>query len=237
MRFTTIFLILLLAVVVVAFVAWGRVPGMLAARMTKELGVKTTIGDISLGPSKISVQDLVIGNVPNGVLPKAFSAEQIDVKAPITRYLSKDIVIDEIHIDNIYLGLEFKNAKGTDGNWTQIMKNLQSHTTATAPVKKEDKRTLLIKKIVLTNINTDLVYLDDKGNIRHLPRIDYMELTNISSEGGFPVDQLMNSVLGEMLKKIFIQQNLNNMIKDVWNQSGIQDQLDQYIGPFKRLIP
>ena len=232
MRPTTIFLVLLLVIVVVAFFAWGRVPGMLSARLTKEMGVKVSIDGIILGPRTIQVDDLVIGNVPGGVLQKAFSAEEIDVKAPVSRYLNKDIVIEEIHIDNIYLGLEFKNAKGTDGNWTQIMNNLQK--SSPAPVEKETKRTLLIKKVVLTNINSDLVYLDD-GKVRHLPRIDYMELNNISSEGGFPVDQLMNSVLGEMLKKVFIQQNLNNMLKDLLQQPS--QQLDQYIQPFKRFLP
>ncbi|MFI5334270.1 MAG: AsmA family protein [Chlamydiales bacterium] len=238
MRITTSLLILLLILVVVGFFAWGRVATMLSNHLTKELGVKTSIDSLILGPRTIVVKDLVIGNVANGTLPKSFSAQEIGVKAPVTRYFNQDIVIEEIHVDNIYLGLEFATAKGVEGNWTEIMKNLQPAATATGTTEKVEKRTLLIKKIKMTKINTDLVYLD-AGNVRHLPQIDYMEFTNISSEGGLPLDQLLNSVLGQMLQKVFIQQNLKNMIQDIWNTpGGVPEKLQKLVpDSVKRFLP
>ena len=148
-------------------------------------------------------------------------------------HLKDEIIVDEIEIDGIYLGLEFNNAKGVDGNWTELMKSLETRSAAsTEPSGK--KRSLLVKKVVLTNINTDLVYRDS-GNVQHLPKIDRMELYNISSTGGVPVDQLMNSVLGQMLKQVFIRQNLKDMLQDLLKGNS---PLNQYIpAPIKRYIP
>ena len=51
-------------------------------------------------------------------------------------------------LDKVYLGLEFKNAKGTDGNWSVIMANMKANTPAsTAP--KEKQRAVLIHELVL----------------------------------------------------------------------------------------
>ncbi len=238
MKFASWIVVLLVAVVVVLFLAWSRVPDMLATRMSQKMKVNVTIDDINLSPAAIKVRKLEIGNPRGSILSKAFSSELIDIQAPLMRYLNEDIVIDEIHIDKIYLGLEFENAKGTQGNWTTIMSNVESSTKppANTQEKKPGKeRTVLIKKLILTNIDTDIVYRQEGGKVKHLPRIDRIEIDNINSAGGFPIDQLMDSVLGQMLKQIFIQQNLKNMLDNLLNQS--QGQIDQYLQPFKRFMP
>ncbi len=57
-----------------------------------------------------------------------------------------------------------------------------------------------------------------------------MELTEISSEGGLPMDQILNSVLGQMLKEVFVKQNLKNMIQQFMNTPS---PVQQYLAPFK----
>ncbi|MBI2743060.1 MAG: AsmA family protein [Chlamydiales bacterium] len=232
----SIILVILTCAVVVAFVAWNRVPDMLSTRLSKALGVGVSIGGMGITPASLSMKNLEIGNPAGSILAKAFSCGLIGVNAPLTRYLSDDIVIEEIRLENVYLGLEFKNAKGTDGNWTVIMGNLQKSIASEQPKEsKGPSRTVLIKKLALVNLDTDVVYREDGGKVKHLPTIPYMELTNLSSEGAFPVDQLMSSVLGQMLKQVFIKQNLNNMIQDVLKDPT--GTVDKYLGPFKRFIP
>ncbi len=236
MKTVSALLVLILAAVIVFFVYWGRVPDTLAKTLSQKLGVKVTIASMGITPTSVSVKQIEIGNPPKSILPKAFSCERIEVDAPLTRYLSDNIVIDEISLDKVYLGLEFKNAKGTDGNWSVIMANMKANTPAsTAP--KEKQRAVLIHKLVLTNIDTDVVYQDGNGKVKHLPTIDRIELTDISSEGGFPVDQLMNSVLGQMLKQVFIKQNMQNMMQDFLNNPPGGGQVDKYLQPFKRFFP
>lgn len=238
------------AVCIAAFIAWSRAPDILANNLSKKLGVAVEIEDISLGMSNITIDNFEIGNVPNGILPKAFSVETIDIQAPLTRYLKDQIVIDTIQLDNVYLGLEFDSATSTKGNWTRIMSNLQDSTTSdeNAPSSKKRKRkseqqpantapktgkSLLIRELVINNISVDLVYVQGDGRIKKLPMIKQIVLRNINSEEGFPMDQLMNSVLGQMLQQVFIQQNLKNMIQELVPRA--QD-LNNLLDPFKGLI-
>ena len=205
--------LIILAAAIVGFIFWSRVPDMLANNLSKKMKVSVTIDSMGLGLGSIDLHKIDIGNLPKSILSKAFSCNEIDVKAPLMRYLSKNIVIDEIDLKDVYLGLEFDSPSGTKGNWTRIMSNMQS--TSSISKEKKTERTVLIHRIVLTNINVDVVYKKDGGKIKKLPTIDRIELTEISSEGGIPMDQITNSVLGEMLKQVFIKENLKNMMQDL----------------------
>jgi hypothetical protein len=94
-------------------------------------------------------------------------------------------------------------------------------------------RTLLIHTLRLTDIDVDVVYRKEGGRVQRLPRIPLLEITDISSEGGFPIDQITSSVLGSMLKEVFLKQNLKNMLQNLLDQ---QDNLRPLLSPFKGLL-
>lgn len=220
MRISTVIIILLLALVIAAFLGWSRVPDYLAQTLSRKLQVAVQIDDIHLGPTNIEVEHIEIGNTPRSILARAFAAKTIDIKTPIIRYLKDAIVINEIDIDQIYLGLEFNSASSTDGNWTEIMGNLERSLQNTK--EQASKKTVLIKKLVLTNIQTDVVYRKEGSRVKRLPTISRIELNNISSEGGFPIDQLTKSVLGQMLQDVFLKQNLQNMLQQLSPLNNLQ---------------
>lgn len=240
---TGIIIVVILAAIVIGFIALSRMPDIISNNLSKKLKVAVTIDDMSLGWETIQIDRVTIGNIPGGILPKAFSCSSIDVIAPFTRYLDQKIIIDEIEVNDVYLGLEFDSASGTDGNWTRIMGNLKSSTGQIPPNGKKTKsstakgsdnqRSVLIKKLILTNIDVDVVYRKEGGKVIKLKRIDRIELTNVSSEGGLPMDQVMNSVLGQMLKSVFEKQNLHNMLQDLLQQPG---GFQKYLQPFKGLF-
>lgn len=236
--------VIILAAVVVGFVFWSRLPDMVANNLSKKLKVPVEIDSFGLSWGKIDAKNIQIGNPPGAILAKALTCREMDVLAPFTRYLSKRVIIDEIDLQDVYLGLEFDSANGTSGNWTRIMKNLQDSTGTSeanqgkrskgkekqAPQQTSSERSVLIHRIVITNIDVDVVYRKEGGKVKKLPRIPRIELTEVSSEGGFPIDQILNSVLGEMLKQVFIKENLNNMIKDLMDTPS---PIQKYIQPFK----
>jgi hypothetical protein len=242
--------LVILAGVVVGFIFWSRVPDIVANHLSKKMKVAVDIDSFGLGWGKIDVKKIQIGNPPNSLLVRAFACSEVNVLAPFTNYLDKNIVIDEIDVKDVYLGLEFDSATGTTGNWTRIMGNLEqsmgspSNTSSGKSSRKKGKkqqqpapsaseRTVLIHRLVLTNIQCDVVYRDGNGKVKRLPTIDRMELTEISSEGGLPMDQILNSVLGQMLKQVFIQQNLKNMMQGLMNTPS---PVQQYLAPFKGLF-
>ncbi|HKY99565.1 MAG TPA: AsmA family protein [Rhabdochlamydiaceae bacterium] len=223
----------IIAAVVIAFIFWSRVPDILANNLSNKLKVSVTIDDISLSWGEIKISDVEIANPRKSILPKAFACQEINVFAPFTHYLDDNVEIDQIDLNDVYLGLEFDTATSTQGNWTEIMSNLKTTSEKEASKNKGEKRTVLIRRLVLTNINVDVVYRKDGGKVQKLKRIDRMELTNISSEGGLPLDQVMNSVLGQMLKSVFEKENLKNMLQDLLNQKG---PWQKYVEPFKGLF-
>jgi uncharacterized protein involved in outer membrane biogenesis len=231
------FVVVIAIVIAIAlFIGYSRLPDFLANQVSKKLQVPVNIGSISLGFKNIKIKTIEIGNPPGTLQPQAFKCQEIDVQVPLTHFFHKHIVIDAITVNNVFLDLEFDSASGTKGNWSKIMGNLQasSNQGPKKPKTSGSGRSVLIRSLVLTNIDVDVVYLKDSGKVKHLPRIDRIELTDISSEEGVPMDQILNSVLGQMLKSVFIKENLKNMMQDLIQNppSGLQ----KFIGPFKGLL-
>ncbi len=247
---TGLIVVIILVAIIIGFIFWSRIPDIVANNLSKKMKVAVSIDSFGLGWEKIAIKKIQIGNPPNSTLNKAFSCEEIDVHAPFTQYLHKDIIIDEIDLKDVYLGLEFNSATGTTGNWTTIMRNLNESTDGTKststqskgkkskdkqgqpPTANPSERSVLIHRLVLTNINVDVVYKTD-NKVKKLPSIPRIELTEISSEGGLPMDQILNSVLGEMLKQVFIKENVKNMMQELMNTPS---PVQQYLKPFKGLF-
>ena len=224
-----IVVICILGGVVFLFLAWSRVPDMVSSNLSKTLKVGVEIGDIHFGMNQLTVDKFVIDNPRGFTLSKAFGVDEIAIKAPVMNYLRKDILINEITLDNVYIGLEFDSAKGTNGNWTVIMANAQNSQTQNS---KTSQKSVMIKRIVLNNINTDLLYHTD-GKVRHLPVIKQIVLTNVSSQGGNISDQLMNSALGQMIKEVFIQENLKDLMDQIFQlPTNPTDVIQQFKGFF-----
>lgn len=225
---TGVCVIIILAGFIIGFIYWSRVPDMVADRLTKKLQVTVLVGDMRLGLNKISIDKLQVSNPPQyRLLSNAFTCDEIVVNAPLTGYLKKDLVIDEIDMNNVYIGFDFDSIKGASGNWTQIMKNLQKENKKVP--KSASDRTVLIRRLVLNNIQAEVAY-EDGGKVRRLPVIPQIVLTNISSKGGFPMDQITNSVLGKMLQSIFEQENVKNMLQNIFQTPS------KLLAPFEGLF-
>lgn len=222
---TALIVLIVVVGVVVGYIFWSRLPDMIASRLSHSLRVPVSIEELNAHWNEIDILNIQVSNPAKSVLSRAFSCQTLKVQAPFANYIKNRVIIDEISLDAVYLSLEFNSATTTSGNWTTLMSHLQSSTSSTPST-----RSVLIRKLVITNLDVDVVYRKEGGKVKHLPRIPRMELVNISSEGGLPMDQLMNSVLGEMLKEVFIKQNLNNMFQELIKPDG---PLKDYINPFK----
>jgi hypothetical protein len=202
------------------FLLYSRLPDIASDKLTKMLKVAVQIEDIRLSYDKITIDSLEIANVPKSTLPKAFSVETLEFDTLLTNYMKDDIVIDEISLDKVYLGLEFVSPSNLTSNWTAILSPLTEESDsskkdakkATKGSSLEEKKTVLIKKLVLTNIQVEIVYKSKGSAVTKLAPIDKIVLTNISTEDGLPMNQIANSVLGEMLKSVLIKENMKDAL-------------------------
>lgn len=234
-----VIVLIIIVIVIVLFIGWSRVPDIVSNNISKKLKVYVDIDNINLGWGEIKIKKMEIGNPQGSVQQQAFKCQEIDIRTPFNNFFKSQVMIEEIDMNDVFLDLEFDSAAGTKGNWSKIMSNLQSSEEQQTPLKAKNDATSLavrsvyIRKLILTNIDVDVIYIKEGKKIIHLPRIDRIELNDISSEGGLPVDQIMNSVLGQMLKSVFQKQNLKNMLQDFMPSP---DNLQKFIQPFKGLF-
>lgn len=238
MKRFTLFVSLLLAVVIVVFIGFSRLTDVVASHLSEKLGVSVSIDAIGLRTDEFKIKQIQIANPSGYSLPKAFWASQILVKAFPVHLLKHDLEIEEIDINDVVLGLEFDSATSTKGNWTVIMQNFKDSLRKEESEENPDGRTILLKRLVVTNVSTQLLF-HGGGSVQTLPTIGRMEFTNITVHGGVPKDQLIASILGQMLIEIFKEHHLNNMIGDIFLEPiKIPEQAaETIIKPFEKLFP
>ncbi|GAB5411756.1 MAG: hypothetical protein ChlgKO_08700 [Chlamydiales bacterium] len=209
--FFKFFIIIIILLFTAGFFAWNMVPSWVTSKLSEEAGVTVTIGDIGATFDRINVRRFYMGNPPGRVLSKALTIQKAEIDAPLSRYLDDNIVIDKVDAKNIYIGVEFDKKGSANGNWTTIMSNIKQN----ASNDSGEKKSVLIRKLVLHNINIDLAYTNERGKVKRLKPIDKIELNNVSSEGGIPSSVIMDIVIQQMLDEIFSIENLQNMIQGV----------------------
>lgn len=213
-----IIIILVLACILV----WNMLPSIVSHKLSKHAGVSVTISNIGLSPNHLKVDGIRVGN-PSGYskTPRALSVDDLYASVPLTRFFDDQIVIDEMTMDDVYIGLEFDSPNSKSGNWTTIMNNMSKSTSADKEeAKKKGKTTsVLIKRLVITDLQIELAYKTGGRANKKLRPIDRLELTNISSEGGIPTAQIMNIIMQETLRSIFSKEGLQNMLEGILNPS------------------
>lgn len=219
-------LIIIFGIIVVicllGVLAWNMLPTIISHKLSKTAGVSVTIGNISVSSSMIEADNIRVGN-PKGYnkTPKALSVDTFTVDVPFTHFFDDHIVINEMNLDDVYIGLEFDSPNSKKGNWTTIMDNVSKNTASEQKKAKDKGKTtsVLIKKLIITDLKIELAYTTGGKANRKLRPIDRIELTNISSEGGIPTNQIMNIVMQETLRNIFSQEGLQNMLDGIMNPS------------------
>ncbi len=239
--------ILGIVVIVGGFFAWKMAPDLIASTLSKKMQVEVKINDISLSADEVTVDKLEIGNPKGSQLPTAFSAGSIRVNAPLFNYARDAIIIDEIEVNHIYLSLEVTSPVSPAGNWATIMDNLKK-SSPPAPEKTEKKdaaepaKSILIKKIILTDINADLVTALSAGAVKKLAQIERLEFTDVSSDSGVSIDQIISLILEQTLTSVLKNNGMKNVMNSVIDSpekvidsvikspSGV---LDTFTSPFK----
>lgn len=233
MKIVRIFFILAIVAILGLFFVWKKAPDIIASNLSEKMKVDVKIGDIALATDAVKIKKIEIGNPKGSKLPVAFSTDSIEVRAPLENYIKDAIVIDAIEINNIYMSLEFTSPTATEGNWPTIIDNLKKSSPAEKPQEpKEEKKgkSVLIKKLILTDINADLVYTLTGGEVQKLKTIPRLEFDNVSSESGISLDQIINLIMKQTLESVLKEQSLGNILEKAIESP--KDVLDVFI-PFK----
>lgn len=210
-------LISILVICFLGFFAFTRIPSWLSHTLSKRAKVEITIGKIGLSSDKITIDGVQVENPKGSKLKNALKVEEITSIAPFKNYLSDNIIIDEILLEDVYFSLEFYKPNSKEGNWSYISNNLsQSNKQEAAKQKAEGKSTeVLIKKLVLTNVNIEMYTHEQNAKLKKLKTIKRLEFTNVTSSGGIPTSQIMDVIIQQALREIFSREGIQNMLENV----------------------
>jgi len=189
------------------YLAYANSSMILAKIISQKTLTPVSIGNILWEKSKFILEDLTIKNPPHTELPTATKVQTIEVESAYSQYFKNPILIDKIHLDNVYVNIQIYNKDQTEGNWHTIMNNmLIDHES---PLSIE--RPAHIKKLVLTNIQIDLILSD--GKLRRLSPINHLEFDNVNSENGIPTQEISEIIVQKVMGSIFLEKGLKAIIE------------------------
>ncbi len=204
---------LILTFLLLGLLVWEGRSSVAAHFLSGELKVPVSIQELDITKTQIDGSQLWIGTPNRSRTHTSFSAEAIEIDTEVLHLLSNPLLIDRIEVRDIFVGIEYY-ANG-ETNWDSLLKERSSS------VKKD----YLIGTLVLENLSIEVTQAN--GQKKRYPKIERMEFHDISSESGFPIDQIEKAIFKMMMKEIFQKFNL---LKDI---PGVSNSPLKYLIPLK----
>jgi len=202
-----IFFFLIIIVIGLGTLAYFNSAYLLATIISHKTHVPVSIESLDFYKREFTIRDLQMANPKKARLPTALKVETIDVKAPYKHYLKNPIVIDEIHLNNMYINIQIYDKAQTKGNWHTIIDNIQIENKSPLSVERE----AIIKRLLLTNIRIDLIL--SNGELHHLSPIEKIEFKDITTEKGIPIQEISEIIVQKMMQSIFLEKGLKAIIE------------------------
>ncbi len=197
-------IIILIAAGYIAYANSALILGEIISHKTK---VPVTIQNIEFRRESFTIQELHMENPKEARLPTALKVETINVHAPYHQYIEDPIVIDQINVNNSYVNIQLYTKDQTKGNWQTVMNNMAEDHNSLLSIE----RPALIRKLILTNIQIDLILAD--GSMHKLSPIDRLEFDNINSDKGIPIQEISEIIVEKMMQSIFLEKGLKAIIE------------------------
>ncbi len=202
---------ILLAIIIIlcggAYLAYTNANLIFAEIISRKALVPVTIKKVQFNKESFQIEELQMANPKGARLPTALKVETIKIDAPYRQYFEDPITIDQIHLNNVYVNIQIYNKEQTEGNWHTIMHNMEEDHNSPLSIE----RPALIKKLILTNIQIDLILSD--GSMHHLSPIDRLEFDNVDSERGIPIQEISEIIVQKMMGSIFLEKGLKAIIE------------------------
>lgn len=166
-----------------------------------------SIKEIEFYRNAFEIKELKIDNPKEARLQTALKSESITVAAPYRQYFWDPIEIEKIEMSDVYVNIQIYDKDQKEGNWQTIVHNMSIDHKSPLSIE----RSALIKKLVLTNIQIDLILSD--GKLRRLSPIDRLEFDNITSDKGIPTQEISEIIVQKVMHSIFLEQGLKSVIE------------------------
>ncbi|HSW72107.1 MAG TPA: hypothetical protein VLG44_01700 [Chlamydiales bacterium] len=215
--FSIIGIIIVAAAILVALYLWVIKPQIFSSYLSKKLGVQVSMLAVKLRPSYLVINNFKIANPRGSLNPTAFSAKTVEADYKWNNLTGNPVIIDQITLNDVFLEVELYNAERTEHNWTRIAEKISKD-------KDRDKE-VIIKALYINNLDAQVYGLTGQAKeflgenpSRH---VDHLEFYNISSKEGFPTEELIQQIFGDV--------GFGDYLKGLLNPAKI---LPKVINPF-----
>ncbi len=200
-KFTFVFAVI--AIVLFLIALHMVTPLILSNALSRQLGVKATVGGVHVRLNKIWVDMITVHNPKGSRLPYALVIKQVELHAPLFEYVQPKTDIKLIFLDDIYMSVEFYDKARKESNWTTILDHLNQQ--AELPGVGGGK-SLHIGELLMKNIKVDLALYGEQ--VRRIRPLKEIRLRDIEPESG---------LLGKKLTRIIT----NHIVRSISSHSGI----------------
>ncbi len=187
----------------VVFIWLLKVP-FLSFYLTQKLRVPISLDWISIWPRETVMTRFQIDNPAGFPSGAALEADRVKISYNWRQLLSKESIIDRIAVDTIHLYIDFTNGDQSRNNWTALSDEMP---------KRQPGKNYLIRDLIFRNFTIEIRGLGIADIIRH---VDFLEFSNVSSEDGFPTEELIHKMFGNLDLGKFIEDSFNpvHLIED-----------------------
>jgi|GEM_PF-1146615 len=208
--FKALIVVLIIGIILAAFI-WDRRVRYISNFLSNIMPTKTIIKDLRISGNQFIIKGLHIANPEGSKLDTAFASEVIRITTEPRNLLSKDLVIDEIAIDDPLVGIEFYSADGSQNNWSLILNKLN----LAASKQNTSHRTYLIKKLIMTKVKLHVVNSalnTEPFDPEPLPKIEFH---NIGSDKPLTLQLIVATIFRAMLQETAKRESLKAILKGV----------------------
>lgn len=146
---------------------------LLSHYISKKLDLPILMEWVSIWPTESNIRGLKIRNPKGFDLPYALMAEEVRIEYQLTRLFAENTIIDQIVCNDLTLYADHNH-------WDALLQ------------KREEIGKFTIQKCVLNHVT--IRSYDGEGNVveRH---VNHMELRDIHSDHGFPLEEIVHKIL------------------------------------------
>lgn len=116
-----IIILIIVIIVILLFVAWGNKTWIADRYLSRTLGVPVSIQTLDVSKDHVSIVKLHVGNPKLSKTKTAFQSDEIAIDSTWQEFRGDPLTINGITDQNIFLGLEYYNASGSENTWAVIM--------------------------------------------------------------------------------------------------------------------
>lgn len=188
--------IIIVVVVVLGLIAVFNANTFVSWILSSKLEVPVKINSMKFRPPEIDLNGIVIGNPKGYKSHEAISITSIDISAPYTNYLKKEVEIDSITLDDVTLTIEFFGNNQVNYNWNVLLTNMNKEEEPKAGKAKKKGRSGFIKTLKINNLKIVTVIPGHEPKVQEIPDLTFH---NISTKEGNLSAQITQTILFHLL--------------------------------------